>query len=293
MASLAERLEWGLIPAVPVPFRGHTMDEAAQGEYAGWMRRQPIAGVAVWAHTGRGPHLSGDQRAVVLDTWREALADRVVVAGARDLTMAIAARRGRADALLAFPQRDDPVKYHERLGRELPVIAFWLYEAAGGVAYDDATLHSILDLPSVVGIKVATLDSVMTFQRLAALLRSHAGKLLMTGEDRFLGYSIMCGARAALVGMGAALPALQAGLLRAYAAGDWSAFHARSAACDHLAQATFVPPMEGYVRRMLWAAAADGALPPEACDDPWGPPLPAEERAQVERAVRDARAAGG
>jgi 4-hydroxy-tetrahydrodipicolinate synthase len=57
----------------------------------------------------------------------------------------------------------------------------------------------------------------MTFQRLAAILRAHPDKLLITGEDRFLGYSIMLGAKAALVGMGAALPDLQAGLLRAYA----------------------------------------------------------------------------
>jgi 4-hydroxy-tetrahydrodipicolinate synthase len=288
---VVKRLEWGLVPAVPVPFRGDVLDEAAQRSYAAWMSRQPIAGVAVWAHTGRGPHLSADQRAAVLETWREALPDRVVVAGARDLTMAIEARRRHADALLAFPQRDDAVKYHDRLSRELPVIAFWLYEAAGGVAYDDATLHAILDLPNVVGIKIATLDSVMTFQRLAGILRSHPDKLLITGEDRFLGYSIMLGARAALVGMGAALPDLQAGLLQAYAARDWAAFHARCAACDRLAEVTFVPPMEGYVRRMLWAAAADGALPADACDDPWGPPLPPEERAVVERAVRDARAA--
>ncbi|MGH3073277.1 MAG: dihydrodipicolinate synthase family protein [Gemmatimonadales bacterium] len=293
MSSLAERLEWGLVPAVPVPFRGDAIDAAAQLAYAAWMSHQPIAGVAVWAHTGRGPHLSAEQRGVVLEVWREALPDRIIVAGARDITMAIEARRGRADALLAFPQRDEAVKYHARLSRELPVIAFWLYQAAGGVAYDDATLHAILDLPGVVGIKIATLDSVMTFQRLAGILRAHPDKLLITGEDRFLGYSVMLGARAALVGMGAALPGLQAGLLRAYAASDWPAFHARSAACDRLAEATFVPPMEGYVRRMLWAAAADGALPAEACDDPWGPPLPPEERAEVERAVRDARAAGG
>jgi 4-hydroxy-tetrahydrodipicolinate synthase len=291
--SLPQRLAWGLVPAVPVPFRGTTLDEAAQRRYAAWMAGHPVAGVAVWAHTGRGPHLSADQRAVVLETWREALPDRVVVAGARDITMAIEARRGRADALLAFPDRADPVGYHTRLSRELPVIAFWLYEAAGGVAYDDATLHAILDLPGVVGIKVATLDSVMTYQRLAGLLRSHPDKLLVTGEDRFLGYSIMLGARAALVGMGAALPDLQAGLLRAYAERDWGGFHALSAACDRLAEATFVAPMEGYVRRMLWAAAADGALPAESCDDPWGPSLPSEERAAVERAVRDARSAGG
>jgi 4-hydroxy-tetrahydrodipicolinate synthase len=293
MSGLATRLEWGLVPAVPVPFRGTAIDEPAQRRYAAWMAGQPVAGVAVWAHTGRGPHLSAEQRALVLETWREALPDRLVVAGARDITMAIEARRGRADALLAFPERTDPVGHHARLSRELPVIAFWLYEAAGGVAYDDRTLHAILDLPNVVGIKVATLDSVMTFQRLAALLRAHPDKLLVTGEDRFLGYSIMLGARGALVGMGAALPDLQAGLLRAFAERDWAAFHERSARCDRLAEATFIPPMEGYVRRMLWAAAADGALPAEACDDPWGPPLPAAERAEVERVVRDVRSAQG
>jgi 4-hydroxy-tetrahydrodipicolinate synthase len=204
--------------------------------------------------------------------------------------MAIEARRGKADALLAFPQSNDPVGYHRRLGRELPVIAFYLYEAAGGVDYDDQTLHGILELPEVLGIKVATLDSVMTFQRIANVLRQHPTKLLITGEDRFLGYSLMLGARAALIGMGAALPDLQADLVRACLAEDWPRFVSLSDLCDRFSQTTFIQPMEGYIRRMLWAAAAEGALPPEACDDPWGPPLPPAERDAVERAVRDARA---
>jgi 4-hydroxy-tetrahydrodipicolinate synthase len=291
VSDLATRLRWGLVPAVPAPFRGDRLDGEAQRAYARWMSAQPVAGVAVWAHTGRGPHLSAEQRAAVLETWREALPDRLVVAGARDITMAIAARRGHADALLAFPERDDPVGHHRRLGRELPVIAFYLYEAAGGVSYDDATLHAILDLPNVVGIKVATLDSVMTFQRIAALMRSHPDKLLVTGEDRFYGYSVLAGATAALIGMGAALTEPQAELLHAARDRQWDRFVALSALCDRLAQATFVEPMEGYIRRMLWAAAAEGALPREACDDPWGPALPEGEREIVEQVIADARAA--
>jgi 4-hydroxy-tetrahydrodipicolinate synthase len=290
VTGIASRLEWGLIPAVPVPFRGNELDASAQRAYARWMAAHPVAGVAVWAHTGRGPHLSAEHRREVLEGWREALPDRVVVAGARDITMAIEARRGRADALLAFPERSDPVGYHRRLGRELPVIAFYLYEAAGGVPYDDGTLHAILDLPEVVGMKVATLDSVMTFQRIAALMRSHPDKVLVTGEDRFLGYSVMAGATSALVGMGAALPDVQVDLLHAWRDRQWERFVALSALCDRLAQATFTEPMEGYIRRMLWAAAADGAIPPEACDDPWGPALPESEREAVEQAVAGARA---
>jgi hypothetical protein len=49
--------------------------------------------------------------------------------------------------------------------------------------------------------------------------------------------------------------------------------------------------MEGYVRRMLWALAADGVIPADACDDPWGPVLDPAEREHVTRAVRLVRAA--
>jgi 4-hydroxy-tetrahydrodipicolinate synthase len=289
--SLARRLSGGLVPAVPVPFRGAALAQDAQFSYARWMSVQPVAGVAVWAHTGRGVHLSVDQRRLVLEAWRAALPDRVLVAGAASLEMAREARAGGADALLAFPRAADPVAWHTALSAELPVIAFYLYEAAGGVAYDDATLHAILSLPAVIGIKVATLDSVMTFQRIATLMHAHPEKLLITGEDRFFGYSLMMGARCALVGMGAALCDLQIELLRAHAAGDLARFVRLSRRVDRFAQATFTPPIEGYVRRMLWAAAADGALPPDACDDPWGPPLAATEREVVIRAVHDARAA--
>ena len=291
MTDLVERLHGGLIPAVPVPFRGSELDVSAQQSYAAALARQRVAGVAVWAHTGRGPHLSAEQRRIVLEAWREALPDRVIVAGARDITTAIEARRGHADALLAFPQATDAIAYHDRLSRELPVIAFLLYEAAGGVAYDDATLHAILALPRVVGIKVATLDSVMTFQRVAAIVGEHHGKLLITGEDRFLGYSVLMGAGAALVGMGAAATALQVALLQAAKEARWSDFVRFSAACDRFAQVTFTEPMEGYIRRMLWAAAEEGVLPPESCDDPWGPRLPDAERDAVRRAVRDAQQA--
>jgi 4-hydroxy-tetrahydrodipicolinate synthase len=274
---------------VPVPFRGSTIDLAALRAYAEWMARQPIAGVAVWAHTGRGPHLSPDQRRVVLEEWRAALPGKVVVAGANGPAMARDAQRGGADALLAFPQRDDAVAYHAELSRVLPVIAFYLYESAGGVSYDDQTLHDIVSLPGVLGIKVATLDSVMTFQRVASGMRDHPDKLLITGEDRFLGYSLLMGARSALIGMGAALTDIQAELLRLRKSADDHAFIRLSAQVDTFSQTTFREPMEGYIRRMLWALAAEGVIPDDACGDPWGPALPETEREAVRRAVREAR----
>ena len=289
---IGSRIAWGLIPAVPVPFRGPRWTPAPNVHYAAWMSAHPVAGVAVWAHTGRGPHLSPEQRRETLDTWREALPDRVVVAGARDITMAIEARRGRADALLAFPERADPVGYHRRLSRELPVIAFYLYEAAGGVAYDDATLHAILELPGVLGIKVATLDSVMTFQRIAALMRSHPDKLLITGEDRFLGYSVMAGATAALIGMGAALPEIQAELLTAWRDRQWERFVTLSAQCDRLAQVTFARADGGIHPPHVLGGGGRGCDPARVMRRPVGS-LACRSRSarSVEQVVADARAA--
>lgn len=289
MSALVERLRGGVVAAVPAGFRDSLLDEQANRQYALSLAAEALAGVAVWAHTGRGRLLTAEQRRTIIQIWREASPGKVLVAGVHDPGTAIDARRRGADAILVFPEASDSVRHHERLSRELPAIVFWLYDAAGGVAYDDATLHRLLDLPQVIGIKVATLDSVMTFQHLATIMRSHPDKLLITGEDRFLGYSVTCGAESALIGLAASVPALPCELFRAYRAGDAARFLALTRACDQFAAATFRSPMDGYVARMLWAAIEEGRLP--ECVDPWAPALDQDERQAVREAVQRARAA--
>jgi len=325
-ASLAAAITGGLIPAVPVPHRADgTFDAAAQDAYAAWMSDQPVAGVAVWAHTGRGLHLDRETAALVLSSWRVKLpAGRKLIAGVgarprvresrqkmritppadpqglttfvidSTLEMATDAKAAGADALLVYPPTllkdlDDRdrriVQVHQELARVgLPVIAFYLYEAAGGVPYDGRVLDRLLALPHVAGIKVATLDSVVTFQDVAA--RVPPDKLLVTGEDRFLGYSLMLGAKAALIGMGAARTALMAKLLRAHQQGDLAAFQKLSAAVDRFGAVTFRDPMEGYIRRMLAVLAVDGVIPVESSYDPWGPDVPAYQFQELEAALK-------
>jgi 4-hydroxy-tetrahydrodipicolinate synthase len=303
---MKERLEGGLFPAVPVPRRADGgLDAAAQEAYAAWMAGQPIAGAAVWVHTGRGLLIAPEVRQQVIGSWRQALGpDRLLIAGAgASLTeaqyepvavrMAEEAAAGGADALLCFPPvpyRAEPEKivaYHRELAAVgLPLILFFLYEAAGGVTYSPEVLRELFALPGVVGIKMATLDSVMTYQDVAALLRTEFREtVLITGEDRFLGYSLLLGARAALIGMGAAVPAPQAALVRAAVDGDAARLVALSRAVDDFARITFRAPMEGYIRRMLWALADTGVIPEAATEDPDGPPLPLSERDEVRRAT--------
>ena len=306
--NLRARLDGGLVPAVPV-----TLDDAgrlhaaAHDSYLRHMSAQPLAGVAVWAHTGRGLMLGRGLADAVLRDWRAALPGKVLVAGAgapasaapaeatgRAVEMAERAARLGADAVLAYAPtwlrgREGAgrliVEHHRRLAAVgLPLVLFYLYEEAGGIGYPPEVLDELLAMPEVVGIKMATLDSVMTFQDVSRrLAERHPGRLLITGEDRFLGYSLMRGARAALVGMGAACSRMQAGLVRAAVGGDAPRFLELSAQADLLAEATFIRPMEGYIRRMLWVLAHQGVIPPEAAHDPWGPVLPREEYEEVGR----------
>src|SRR6266550_2591538 len=80
--GIRERLANGLVAATPVPFdENGKLHEAGHESYLRHMARQPLAGVAVWAHTGRGLLLEGEMARRVLRDWREALPKTVIVAG--------------------------------------------------------------------------------------------------------------------------------------------------------------------------------------------------------------------
>ena len=82
MDDLTERLRHKVVPAAPVPFdaAGNIQVDPME-RYAGWVSRQSIGAVALWAHTGRGLCLSAAQRSVVLSTWLNALGDTPVICG--------------------------------------------------------------------------------------------------------------------------------------------------------------------------------------------------------------------
>ncbi len=274
------------------------------------MARQPIAGVSLWVHTGRGLFLTPAQRADVFRCWRGALKKEHLIVtgvgapkGASDVTGA-SVRMGEeavelgADAFLVYApvpfrgQRDQDAKiirHHQAVARlGTPLILFYLYEAAGGISYSLPLLKKLLAIDGVAGIKMATLDSVMTYQDVSEMIRRYfPEQMMITGEDRMLGYTFMRGAKSALIGMGSACTKLQADLLTAHRKGDAARFLKLSNKVDALAEVTFIRPMEGYIQRMLWALALAKIIPLGVCNDPWGPKIPGSEFDQLKRVMRE------
>jgi 4-hydroxy-tetrahydrodipicolinate synthase len=186
-----------------------------------------------------------------------------------------------------FPSPGDRVRRHEEVWQAagLPMIAFDLYTRP----CPEPVMRDLLSHPGVAGLKTALLSDAMGCQRAIALTRD-AGRLAITGEDRMFGPSLLWGAEAALVGIAAAHVEVTAAVMRAFRGSDLRAFDEASARLDRLAAATFTDPMEGYVQRMLWLAAAEGRVPDTHARDPYGPPLPEDERAAVLGAVSPASA---
>lgn len=317
-AEFRRRIFGRLLPAVPVPWTADgRLHAAAQEAYVRWLAGQETAGVAVWAHTGRGLHLSPGQRREVLASWRRGLPpERLVIAGVGalpDPALPEAARfrrfeedalrlgeealAGGADAFLVYapvayrdlPDQDERIlAYHRRLASlGAPLVLFYLYREAGGISYRPALLEELLSLPQTVGIKVATLDSVMTYQDLSRLVQERFPDVaLITGEDRMLGYTIMRGGLSALIGMGSACTAPQAELLRAYLAGDAARFLALSNQVDAFAEVTFIAPLEKYILRLLWTLVLQGVVPEEAAHDVLGLTVSREEIRAIEAVLR-------
>lgn len=280
--NLRDRLRGSLIAAAATPMTASgEVDLDLVSRYLAGLVADGATGLAVLAHTGRGPYLAPGVRAAVIE--RAVTLGVPVLAGvgggAEDpaAQARVAAELG-ADGVLVFPSDGDRVALHEEVWRaaRLPMIAFDLYTRPCPAG----TLRELLAHPGVAGLKTALLSDAMGCQRAIALARE-ADRLAITGEDRMFGPSLLWGAEAALVGIAAASVGVTAAVLEAFAGKDLRAFEEASGRLDRLAQVTFTEPMEGYVQRMLWLAAAEGRVPGTHAHDPYGPSLPEEERAVI------------
>ncbi|CAN5765922.1 dihydrodipicolinate synthase family protein [soil metagenome] len=271
----------GLVPAVVLPLdEKYQIDEAELRRYIMWLvSHEGLAGVAVNADTGEGPHLSPAERIRVLEVWVEEVAGRIpVVAGiggpstAAEVDGATAAKATGADAVLVFPipaylgtPRDPelPYRYHASVQEAagLPMVLFQLQPALGGVLFSEDVLLKLFSLEMAVAIKEASFDAV-EFIRMANLIRKHAPHItLLTGNDNFIYESFILGAEGALIGFGTLAVAEQIAMIRAAQARDWDTGHElNTRVVAPLSEAVFAAPVRDYRVRTKHALQMMGVL---------------------------------
>lgn len=297
----------GIIPAIVSPmFDEERLDLAAVGPYVDWLAAQGPVALAVNVDTGEGPHLSREERRAMLEAVGAALAGRAgVVAGVggpstRDAVQnARDARDSGADALLIFPVgaflsqplRPDVVyRHHAEIAAavDLPMILFQLQPALGGAIYPPEVLQRLIDIPTVVAIKEASFDPIRFLQMRAQLMVADRRIVLLSGNDNFIGESLLLGAEGGLLGFATLGTREHVKLLAAARAGDVERVRTLGQRLQRLADVIFDAPVVDYRARTKEALRMLGVIPSAAVRPPL---LPVDdgERERIRRALAAAR----
>jgi len=296
----------GLIAAIVTPMRSDaSIDEQSLRRYVDWLVGQGVRGLAVNVDTGEGPHLFPEERLRVLQIVAEEAGGRaLVVAGlaasfteqARQLA-ADTARAG-ADALLVFPisayqgeplDPEIPALYHDAIAEAsgLPLIAFQLQPALGGVNFSAETIERIMSVDGVVAIKEASFDA-KRFVETARLVKSLPSRpTVLNGNDNFLLEAHLLGAEGALLGFGTLAAREQVQMHQAVRDHDLPrAFELRDM-LQPLCDVIFARPVRDYRARIKHALVRLGVIDAAYVRPPLRP-LSKDARDLVDRALKEA-----
>ena len=296
----------GIIPACVTTFDATgKFDEAAYRRYLQWLLPQGPVALAINADTGEGPHMWPDERERVLRVAVDEAGDVPVIAGLSAMFTEQAVEEGKrardagARGLLMFPipayqgmplDPQIPVAYHEAVARGvgLPMIAFQLQPALGGVIFSEDTLRQIAAIDNVVALKEASFDA-----RLYLLTRRMIERLdrpidLLTGDDNFIYESFVMGAEGALIGFGTLATDLQVEMVRLTTEQRWDEARAIWERILPLEEVVYGSPVRDYRSRTKVALKLLGVIDSTVMR----PPLIAVGDDQT-AAIRDALVAAG
>jgi 4-hydroxy-tetrahydrodipicolinate synthase len=270
----------GMVPAAVMPMDlSYEPDYQAFRGYIEWLIAEGAIAVAVNMDTGEGPQLTPQERHRAVSVAAETARGRAaVLAGVSGSTTANATAEARAcrevgaDGVVVFPNaafRNEPLDpripcdYHRAIGQEsgLPIVLFQLAPVFGGVIYSRETLLRLFEIPQVVGIKEASFDAECFARTKAILDQVDRPITLLTGNDRFIGESILLGATGALLGFAAVGCRMVAEMLRAANAGRPEVVAALRPRVQAFAEVIYADPVLDYRARCKVALAQLGVIP--------------------------------
>ena len=300
----------GLIPATVLPMTAEAeIDEAGLRRYVRWVADQGVVGLAINADTGESAHLTHDEKVRVIEIVRDSIPAEVpVIAGLSGPFTAAAVRQARdyrtagAAGLLVFPipayladplDPEIPIRYHEALAAVgLPMIAFQLQPALGGVLFEPETLRRLVAVEGVVAIKEASFDTRRYLDTVSIVRSLPRPVAVLTGNDNFIYESFVLGADrglaadGALIGFGAVMTAEQVDLIRLARARQWDEAAPLARRVQTLADLVFAPPVSSYRSRLKEILVLQGRLERATVREPLLP-ISADERDRLERALSE------
>jgi 4-hydroxy-tetrahydrodipicolinate synthase len=296
----------GVIAATVTPMNDdYSVDHDSLRRYVRWLVEQGVHGLAVNVDTGEGPHLFPEERLEVLATVIEEVAGRaLVVAGlaATFTEQAVKISRDTAalgiDAFLVFPipayqgaplDPEIPVGYHRAIfdATGVPLIAFQLQPALGGVVFEPDAIARLIEVDGVVAVKEASFDAKRFADTVGLLRRLPKTVTILNGNDNFLLEAYMLGAEGALLGFGTLAVAEQVEMLNAWRSRDLDRALELGAQVQALCDAIFAPPVRNYRARLKHALLHLGLIDRAVVRPPLTQLDPAETGA-VELALKEA-----
>jgi 4-hydroxy-tetrahydrodipicolinate synthase len=296
----------GLIAAIVTPMHADfSVDETSLRRYARWIVDQGVAGIAVNVDTGEGMHLSLTERISTVELVLEEVGGRTkVVAGLPASATETAANTAAqiaslgVDALLVFPhpvylgEPLDPeiaVRYHDAVAQAsgLPLIAFQLQPALGGVNFASEVLAGIMGVEGVVAIKEASFDAKRFLETVRLVSSLPSGAIVLNGNDNFLLEAYLLGAEGALLGFGTLAAAEQVEMLQAFREGNLEKASDLGRRLQALSDVIFAAPVRDYRARLKHALVQLGVIAEPHVRPPLLP-LGEHEREHVGLALKDA-----
>jgi 4-hydroxy-tetrahydrodipicolinate synthase len=296
----------GLIAAIVTPMHADfSVDETSLRRYARWIVDQGVAGIAVNVDTGEGMHLSLTERISTVELVLEEVGGRTkVVAGLPASATETAANTAAqiaslgVDALLVFPhpvylgEPLDPeiaVRYHDAVAQAsgLPLIAFQLQPALGGVNFASEVLAGIMGVEGVVAIKEASFDAKRFLETVRLVSSLPSGAIVLNGNDNFLLEAYLLGAEGALLGFGTLAAAEQVEMLQAFREGNLEKASDLGRRLQALSDVIFAAPVRDYRARLKHALVQLGVIAEPHVRPPLLP-LGEHERERVGLALKNA-----
>lgn len=295
----------GIVPACVVTFDdAGRFDEPAYRHYLEWLLPQGPVALAINADTGEGPHLWPAEREQVLRAAVAVAGDIPIIAGlaashsGQAVEEAKRAEGAGAAGLLVFPipayqgtplDPAIPVAYHEAIARGcgLPMIAFQLQPALGGVVFSAEALRRIAEIDQVVALKEASFDARLYLQTRRMIEGLTRPIDLLTGNDNFIYESFVLGAEGALIGFGTLALDLQVEMFRLTRQDRWAEARAIWERILPLEEAIFATPVRDYRARTKAALKHLGVVERTVMRPPLTP-ISAAEVARIGAVLRDA-----